>query len=72
MAKENPITDDEIEAMLQDLMQRIADARFKRGVETQEGDEILRLAMVSPYAALVRFEKLKKAQDEQKLRSQPL
>lgn len=57
MADRQPLTDDEIEAKLHDMMQQLAEARFARKAETAAGTEALRIAMTGPLAALMRMEK---------------
>jgi hypothetical protein len=56
MANQKPMSDDEVETLLHDVMRQIADARYQRGTETERGAEALRLAMVGPYSALLRLE----------------
>lgn len=55
MSAEPPLTDDEIEMMLHEIARQLANARFERGTQTAEGEDALRVAIVSPYAALLRL-----------------
>lgn len=51
------MTDKEVEDLLHEVAQRLADARHARKAQTPEGDSALRVALVGPYAALMRMEK---------------
>lgn len=64
MADRDPLSDDDIEAMLHDMMQRLAEARFATKAATPRGEEALRLAMVGPFGALMRLEKLRTEDDK--------
>jgi hypothetical protein len=64
MANQKPMSDDEVETLLHDVMRQIADARYQRGTETERGAEALRLAMVGPYSALLRLEKINSGPSE--------
>ena len=55
MPAKKPLSDDEIEMMLNEIFRQIAEARFGRGTETKEGEDALRIAMVGPYSALLRM-----------------
>lgn len=46
-----PLSDDEVEALLHEVLRLIVDA----SAATDEGREALRIAMTGPYAALLRF-----------------
>jgi hypothetical protein len=63
MTNRAPLTDEEIEAKLHDMMQQLAEARFARKAATEAGTEALRIAMTGPLAALMRMEKDRIAND---------
>jgi hypothetical protein len=48
-----PLSDDQVETLLHDLMRQIVNAK----AETVLGREILRTALVGPYGALMRLER---------------
>jgi hypothetical protein len=50
-----PLSDDQVETMLHDLMRQIVNTK----TETALGREMLRLALVGPYGALMRMEKVR-------------
>lgn len=62
MADQKPMSDDEVEMLLHEVMRQIADARFQRGTETERGGEALRIAMVGPFSALTRLERIRTEQ----------
>lgn len=61
MADDNPLSDDEVEMLLHDVMQRLADARYRRGTETQQGAEALRVGMAGQYGGLTLLAKKARA-----------
>lgn len=58
MPNEKPLSDEDVETYLHDLMRQIVNVRPATAV----GREALRIALVGPYGALMRMERLK-AQD---------
>lgn len=57
MADQKPMSEDEIEMLLHDVMQRLADARFRRGTETETGAQALRIGMAGQYGGLTLLAK---------------
>ncbi len=55
MREKKPLSDEEVETYLHDLMRQIVNVRAK----TDVGREALRIALVGPYGALMRMERLK-------------
>lgn len=55
MSADKPLSDDEIEMMMQEITRQLAEARYSRGTETPEGEDALRIAFVGPYSALLRM-----------------
>lgn len=53
---EAPLSDDEIEMLLHEWMRQIVNTK----AESPAGREVLRIAMVGPYGALMRLERLRK------------
>jgi hypothetical protein len=56
MADREPLTDDEVEMLLHEVMRQIVEAKH-RGAVTPEGKEAMRLAMTGPLGALMRLAK---------------
>lgn len=50
-----PLSDDDVETMLHELLRQIVNTK----AESPVGREVLRLAMVGPFGALMRLEKLR-------------
>lgn len=59
MSEKLPLTDEQVETLLHDVMRQIVEARATRGTQTERGAEALRLAMVGPYGALMALAKEK-------------
>jgi len=57
MADRKPLSDDDIEALLNEQLRQLSEARFVLGAETEEGAEDLRIGSVGLIAALMRISK---------------
>lgn len=64
MSANKPLSDDEIEMMLNEITRQLVDARVVRKAETPEGDDALKVALVGPYSALLRLAKGAKPIDD--------
>ncbi|TPW26033.1 hypothetical protein [Pararhizobium mangrovi] len=62
MADERPLTDDDVEMRLHEIMRQLVE--WKPKAETDAGREALRIALVGPYAALSRLEKQRNGGDD--------
>ena len=61
MSEKKPLSDDEIETVLHEMMRQIVSLR----AETEIGQEALRTALVGPYGALMRMERRKSGATDQ-------